>query len=197
MGASYSSRSRTVEAVSARYIAPDDGRARQLTLSTTRVLRRSRFNSRWRSRLGSMNLLAPSYQHENWRKLRHHVKVANSRRRCGPDLYSRLSSRVGTNERARNYSIQLRFGQFGPRFILPAFLESGPSLSSRLPRESALMKEQRFTRSSYRFGPRFIVPASSRVCSTWVVPASDGCPMERKKGGTRVVARFGWLSGGT
>ena len=88
-----------------------------------------------------------------------------------------------------NYSIQLRFGQFGPRFILPAFLESGPSLSSRLPRESALMKEQRFTRSSYRFGPRFIVPASSRVSSTWVVPASDGCPMERKKGGTRAARR--------
>ena len=28
-------------------------------------------------------LLAPSYQHEDWCKLRHHVKVANSRRSLG------------------------------------------------------------------------------------------------------------------
>ena len=103
-------------------------------------------------------MLAPSYQHKNWHKLRHHVKVANSRRSCitmkgrrtaqsndiGPDLYSQLSSRVGTNEGAKNYSIQLRFGQFGPRFILPAFLESGPRFiwAPSFPRESVKQEKK-------------------------------------------------------
>ena len=66
-------------------------------------------------------LLAPSYQQENWHKLRHHVKVANSRQSCGPGLYSQLSSRV-----------------------------VGLVYTPSFPRESALMKEQyKITQSSF------------------------------------------------
>ena len=58
----------------------------------------------------------------------------------GPSLYSQLSSRVGTDEGAiYNYSIQLRFGRFGPRFILPASSRVGLVYPPSIPRELGLV----------------------------------------------------------